>query len=270
MITFAAWILWLVITGVIIYYAYSVIKRRKQEVRDYHDLRNALGDEFDPKEHSPPKPFLQALVMSRAFWTTLFWAFTTAGFMMFIVEETMQVRGFGRYGLQQGKLWQEAAVAANYSVGALTRDRGIIRVLSVLNPPAGYVFKRYVDAEEKKLGWEMKRIESELKKLKSRVRIVENRLQLNPISVLPTKLTDIGHLSKLTAPEAKLFYPKQVDYQTHDKRVKRVKDQVYVTLYGSKYHRGTCSALRGRNGVRKLPESEAVGEGKTPCLRCKP
>ncbi len=236
----------------------------------FTDLKNNLNAKLGV--------YVLATVRSKSFWKILFWAFTTAGFMMFIVEETMQVRGFGRYGLQQGKLWQEAAVAANYSVGALVRDRSIIKVLSLLNPPAGYVFGRYVDAEEKKLGWEMKRIESELKKLNSRVEIIENKLQLSPVapklkqvSILPAKLTDIPLIpARLPAPDGKLFYPRQVDYQTHAQRVQKAQNSVYVTQYGSKYHRLTCSSIKGRNGVRRLTPTEAAGDDKTPCLKCKP
>lgn len=209
-------------------------------------------------------------IKSKAFWKTCFWAFTTAGFMMFIVEETMQVRGFGRYGLQQGKLWQEAATAANYSVGAMRRDRTIIKILSVLNPPAGYVFGRYVDAEEKKLGWEMKRIESELQKLNTRVKIIENELRIRPVSLIPETLTDISPLpARMPKPTSKLSYPKQIDYQTHDQRLNRSQDAVYLTKYGSKFHRPGCGSIKGR-GARKVGKAEAVGDGKTPCLRCKP
>lgn len=208
-------------------------------------------------------------IKSKTFWKTCFWAFTTAGFMMFIVEETMQVRGFGRYGLQQGKLWQEAAVAANYSVRAMKRDRFIIKTLAVLNPPAGYVFKRYVDAEEKKLGWEMKRIESELGKLKSRVTIIEQELRLRPITLLP-EVADISATPiQMPKPASKLSYPKQIDYQTHDQRLNRSQNMVYLTKYGGKFHNIGCGSIKGRQ-VRKVSKSEAVTEGKTPCLRCKP
>jgi len=219
--------------------------------------------------------FIGSIFFSKTFWRTAFWAFTTAGFMMFIVEETMQVRGFGRYGLQQGKLWQEAAVAANYSVKALERDRGIIKALSILNPPAGYVFKRYVDAEEKKLGWEMKRIASELKKLNSRVEIIEKTLRIKPVNLLPE---EIGKLAASPATpvfpiaqvDGGLRYPRQIDYVTHDQRVQVQKGFVYVTQYGSKFHKISCRSLKGRNQVLKLPKTEAENDGKSGCLICKP
>ena len=75
----------------------------------------------------------------------------TAGFSAFIVEETMQVRGFGAYGLQQGKLWQEAARYSNECVDLLERDRRTLKILRWFNPLTGHIFLRYADAEEMKL-----------------------------------------------------------------------------------------------------------------------
>lgn len=268
-------LIWMVITGALIYRIYLSIKgRRAQQNRVFQAMQDQ-GEDFDPAENPLPKPALRAIVTSKEFWRTLFWAFTTAGFMMFIVEETMQVRGFGRYGLQQGKLWQEAATAANYSAGALRRDRGIIKALTLLNPPAGYVFGRYVDAEEKKLSWEMQRIEKELSKLNSRVTVIEETLRIKPINTIPDA---VGKLAAVPArpvfpiaqADGGLRYPKQIDYTTHDQRVKTQKGFVYVTQYGQKFHRVSCRSLKGRNQVLKLPKTQAEADGKTGCYICKP
>lgn len=216
----------------------------------------------------------QAVLFGKPFWMLLFWAFTTAGFMMFIVEETMQIRGFGRYGLQQAKLWREAAEAVNDSVDALQRDRGILRFMSILNPPAGYVFGRYADAEAKKLEWEMTRIEAELANINSRVTIIEDKLKIKPIETGP----DPPHSPSRPRQMAdvtiqgvgKLSFPKQIDYQTHAERIEESKAMVFVTQFGRKYHRSSCRSIKGRQGVRRITETEAMTEDKTPCLRCKP
>ncbi len=247
-------ILWLVITGITIYCCVKMVIM----------IRQADGKVF------------QTVVLSKGFWMLLFWAFTTAGFMMFIVEETMQVRGFGRYGLQQGKLWTEAAEAANYSIKAMEKDKRIIRFLSFINPPAGYVFGRYVEAEEKKLQWEMKRIEKELKKLSSRVEIIEERFSIKPLDIpLPKAISKVeakpaSVIFPIATPDGGLRYPRQVDYKTHAERLNRTQPEVYITASGSKYHKIDCRWVKGRSGIRKVSISEARSDDKEPCLTCKP
>ncbi len=273
--------IWILITGAIAYSIYLKLKARKAYQEMYE---NALVA-GDTEDFPPPKSLLRAIVSSKETWKMLFWAFTTAGFMMFIVEETMQIRGFGRYGLQQAKLWNEAANACNYSAKAVRRDRTIMNMLSLLNPPAGYVFKRYVDAEEKKLGWEMQRIEKELGKINSRVTLIENQLKIAPIitskEVVVAKALipdDIGKLSAIPAKpvfpiataDGGLSYPRQIDYTTHADRIERKAESVYVTKFGRKFHRLDCGTITGKAGVVKMPITEAIAEDKEPCLRCKP
>lgn len=266
-------LIWILITASIGYKIFLSFKGRRDQRREINRLRIEQGEEFDPAEHPEPKPILIAILKSKEFWKTLFWAFTTAGFMMFIVEETMQIRGFGRYGLQQGKLWQEAAKASNYSVDAVKRDRAIIKVLTVLNPPAGYVFGRYCDAEEKKLSWEMMRIEKELGKLKSRVTRIEGKLEIRPLTV-PDEIGKIAanpaeRVFPIATANGGLRYPRQIDYVTAAERGK-TSNLVYITKYGAKYHKQSCRSVTGREGVRALTKLDAQQEGKTPCLRCKP
>ncbi len=43
---------------------------------------------------------------------------------------------------------------------------------------------------------------------------------------------------------------------------------VYVGATGNKYHRESCSTLKG--GGRAISLSSAQAEGRTPCKRCKP
>lgn len=274
--------IWSVITVAVIYSIILKLKGRRQ----YADMRDAAmreqGEDFDPEQYPPQKTLLKAIATSKETWKTLFWAFTTAGFMMFIVEETMQIRGFGRYGLQQAKLWDEAARACNYSVEAVKRDRSIIKLLSFLNPPAGYVFTRYVDAEEKKLVWEMQRIDKELGKLNSRVTLIEGKLEVKPIEVAHDKGPDLpAGIGKVDATPSRpvfpiaqadggLAYPRQIDYTTHAERVSRAQPFVYVTKYGRKFHTIKCRSVTGRQGVVKLSRTEALADNKEPCLRCKP
>lgn len=264
-------VIWIVVFGALGYRIFLALRGRRRQRSIVTHLRTVQGEDFDPDEHPEPKPIFQAILTSKEFWRTLFWAFTTAGFMMFIVEETMQIRGFGRYGLQQGRLWEEAAKASNYSVSALKRDRFVINALTILNPPAGYVFSRYCDAEEKKLGWEMTRIESELKKLDSRVTLIENELRIRPIG-LPENINISARpvAMPIEAAKAALSYPRQIDYQTKADRDQVNKNFVYVTAFGRKFHRSACRSVVGREGVRKITREEALSEDKTPCLRCKP
>lgn len=46
-------------------------------------------------------------------------------------------------------------------------------------------------------------------------------------------------------------------------------DVVYITPYGKRYHRASCSTIM-RSKKRAVSYSEAEAMGKTPCKKCKP
>ncbi len=43
---------------------------------------------------------------------------------------------------------------------------------------------------------------------------------------------------------------------------------VYIGATGNKYHRESCSTLKGKG--RAISKSQAENQGRTPCKRCKP
>jgi len=279
-IRIATIVFWLGFTGMLVYYCVHILKMRRAHKELYHqhlidvDANQKLGLETPP-EVKPPKSFFQALVTSRAFWLVTMWLITTSGFMMFIVEESLQVLGFGRYGLESSKLWPEAADACNYSAQFLSSSDKLIDTLAIFNPLAGYVFGRYIDAEEKKLMWEMQRIEKELERLKGRLTIIENELRIRPISPELITVSARGRpVGPDMPPKPKLSYPKMIDYETHAERVEEQAGYVWATASGKKYHNFSCGSLRKdeevRSGVRKLIREQAISAGLEPCKRCKP
>ena len=281
---------WLAFTGMVVLYFIHIFKARRAHKELYRqyvidvDANQRLNLE-SPPEVKPPVSFFQSLVTSKAFWVITFWLITTSGFMMFIVEESCQVLGFGRYGLESSKLWPEAADACNYSAEFITSSAILIDTMAIFNPLAGYVFGRYMDAEEKKLLWEMQRIEKELEKLGQRIAIVEkqgnriaNELRIRPISPELITVSARGRpVGPEMPPKPKLSYPRAIDYETHAERVEDQSGMVYVTRTGTKYHKMFCRWLRTNMGkgpdrpdIRKITRSEATIDGLSPCGTCKP
>ena len=193
----------------------------------------------------------------------LLFAIGTAGFAAFIIEETMQVRGFGAYGLQQAKMWHEAADYSNQCVDLLERDRKTLRLLRWFNPLTGHIFLRYADGEEMKLQAQMKRIEYELKQLDRRVSIVEGKLKTNHIELPAERDTKLPVSQPIS-------YPKQIDYQTHDERVEEALTKVVATRTGKKYHRKSCSTIQNREVIEYESREAAEKAGLSPCRRCRP
>lgn len=271
---------WLFFTGVIVYYVVQTMKARKEHGRRFEEYLGELKwcehtGEGKPEEVKKPRSFFHSLVMSRAFWVLTFWLITTSGFMMFIVEESCQVLGFGRYALQSSKLWPEAAEAANYSAEFIASSGKLIDIMAIANPFAGYVFGRYIDAEEKKLMWEMQRIEAELVKLKGRLTTIENELRIRPISPELITVSARGRpVGPDMPPKPRLSYPRHIDYKTQAERIQGQSEMVYRTSSGGKYHKMFCRWLmedgRLKNNVTKITRDEAITEGLTPCRTCKP
>lgn len=187
----------------------------------------------------------------------------TAGFSAFIIEETMQVRGFGAYGLQQAKMWHEAATYSNQCVDLLERDRRTLQILRWFNPLTGHIFLRYADGEEMKLNAQMKRIEYELKQLDRRVTIVEGKLKTNHIEIPKER----GQKLPVAAAIAE---PKQIDYQTHNERVEKALIKVVATRSGKKYHRKSCSTIQNKEVTIYESREDAEKAGLSPCRRCRP
>ena len=175
----------------------------------------------------------------------------------------MQVRGFGAYGLQQSKLWHEAAVYSNQCVDLLQRDKRTLRMLRWFNPVTGHIFMRYADAEEMKLQAQMTRIEFELKQLDKRMTLVEGKLKPTLIQVKKERDTKLP----VNTPIA---YPRQVDYETHAERVTDVQSQVVTTKFGRKYHLKKCPSVAGREVTVYESREDAAKAGLTPCRRCRP
>jgi len=279
-IKFATIAFWLLLGGIIIYYFVNVLKMRKAHRETYEAYigevqRCEHTDEEKPAEVKRPPSLFHSIIMSRAFWILTFWLITTSGFMMFIVEESLQVVGFGRYALNQSKLWPEAADAANYSASFIASSDKLIDTLAIFNPLAGYVFGRYIDAEEKKLMWEMQRIEAELKKVKGRVTIIENELRIRPISPELITVSAKGRpIGPEMPPKPKMSYPKQIDYKTHAQRVEDQSEMVYITVSGTKYHKMFCRWLMKdgqlKDNILKVTREQAIRDGLTPCGTCKP
>lgn len=188
----------------------------------------------------------------------------TAGFSAFIIEEAMQVRGFGAYGLQQSKLWHEAAQYSNKCADLLERDRKTLQILRIFNPLTGHIFLRYADSEEMKLQAQMTRIEYELKQLDKRVTIVEGKLKTNHIEI-----PEEGRGQELPV-KAKIEYPKQVDYETHAERVKDAREEVVATKFGTCYHKKSCPSIKGKEAKVYASKEEAETDGLRPCRRCRP
>lgn len=197
-------------------------------------------------------------------------AIGTAGFAAFIIEETMQVRGFGAYGLQQAKMWHEAAIYSNRCVDLLERDRRTLRLLRWFNPLTGHIFLRYADGEEMKLQAQMQRIEYELKQLDKRVTMVEGKIETKKIKINPAGgMVKAERDTKLPVNQP-IKYPKQIDYQTHDERVADAQSQVVATKFGRKYHLKSCPSIRGKEVTVYESHEDAVKAGLSPCRRCRP
>ena len=90
------------------------------------------------------------------------WLFFTIPFLLFIMEESVQTLGFGRFTLIQGKLWTEAleATKTDKKVNSICLTASVISV--PLNPLAGGVFTLYFIADRDKMKREVMRIENEL------------------------------------------------------------------------------------------------------------
>lgn len=222
--------------------------------------------------------FIASKLTSWTWWKAAFkfyfWLFTAVAFSMFIVEEACQVIGFGRYTLISGKLYAEAAEACNYSAKFLATSRKLIRIGGIVNPMSGYVFGRYIDAEEKKLQWEMQRIEKELAKVKKRITLIENELRIRPIvPELITVSASPGERPPMP-PKPQMSYPKMVDYETHAERLTEQAGRVWRTFSGGKYHKFNCRWLRKdeeiRSGVESLTRLEAIKEDLESCGTCRP
>lgn len=185
----------------------------------------------------------------RGFIRVWVWVFVTTGFMLFILEEASQVRGFGRYSLLQGRMWTAAEQAAKEDKVFNNLNHTIARVSMFINPIAGYTFTRYFDSESVKLEREMQRIDKELGRLDSRVTFIEKKLDIKPIA-------------EETIQQSEIQPVKQIDQQ-----VKEEKPMFVATLFGKKYHRPSCRFVRNKE-VREVTDPEA--DGLEPCQVCRP
>lgn len=195
------------------------------------------------------------------------------GFTCFIIEESMQTRGFGRYSLIQGKMWSEAATLCNESAELLSFEKGFLRVNQVVNPIFGWVYYRYAQAEEMKLWGEMKRIEKELAGLGNRMTVIEGKLEVKPIDITPTGNNPQTPVAQIDLTQNEIRPVKQVDYKTHAERVEQAIDAKVTgfvkTPSGKKYHRPGCRTVSGKQ-VQQLTKEQIDEMQLTPCMVCSP
>ena len=129
---------------------------------------------------------------------------STAGFMMFIIEEAQQQRGFATFPLVQGKMWQEAHEAATFEMKSVLLDRKILAAMYPLNPFAWYFFDRHTDAVQFRIEQSFLRINKELaemnliqsehdkdlERLRQRIQELENLVEAKiPIPSPPERST---------------------------------------------------------------------------------
>lgn len=235
----------------------------------------------DSEERQPPKWMLVLMWIQERWWKVVmligvvFGITQTAGFTAFMIEEKQQSLGFGIFSYQQLKQYPKVLEAAEFCLADAKRDLRALKVLNWFNPITGWAFVNYGEATIKKLTWQIDSVETRLKKVEVDIAKLQEAVNPTQSARLPPDIADAKlkpspPVFPVSTAEGGLRYPKQIDYQTHAERLNRAKDAVYVTEYGRKYHRLSCRSLKGRDGVRRLTESQATADDKTPCRRCKP
>lgn len=198
---------------------------------------------------------------------------TMMGFACFMLEESMQTRGFGRFILTSGKMWAEAGDMCNTSMSMLEKEKGFMKLNSYINPFFGWVYFRYAQSEEMKLMAEMKRIEMEISRINGRLEIVENRLQVKPIDLTPEKGGELQSLEGIDLTQDEIRPVRQIDYETHPERVEaaiKAKTTGYVaTQFGQKYHRPGCRTVKNKLTI-ELTAEDIAKRNLTPCMICRP